>query len=196
MLRRRICTGIAVLLILLSIMPCQALAVGTSAASSILMDVDSGRVLYEHNADKKMLIASTTKILTALVAIEEGDLHNSVKVSREAAYTEGSAMYLTEGESPTLETLLYGVLLCSGNDAAVAVAQHVGGSVKGFVSLMNEKARELGWNIPPLPIPTVLDDEQHYSTARDMAKLARAALENETLMRIASTRSVTIGDGP
>ena len=77
------------------------------------MDADSGRVLYERNADRKMLIASTTKILTALVAIEEGDLHDTVKVSREAAYTEGSAMYLTEGETLTLETLLYGVLLCS-----------------------------------------------------------------------------------
>ena len=165
----------------------------TSAASAILMDADSGRVLYEQNADRKMLIASTTKILTALVAIEEGDLHDSVKVSREAAYTEGSAMYLTEGETLTLETLLYGVLLCSGNDAAVAVAQHVGGSVKGFVALMNEKARELGMEHSSFANPNGLDDEQHYSTARDMAKLARAALENETLMRIASTRSVTIG---
>lgn len=157
------------------------------------MDADSGRVLYEHNADRKMLIASTTKILTALVAIEEGDLHDSVQVSREAAYTEGSAMYLTEGETLTLETLLYGVLLCSGNDAAVAVAQHIGGSVKGFVALMNEKAQELGMEHSSFANPNGLDDEQHYSTARDMAKLARAALENETLMRIASTRSVTIG---
>jgi len=152
------------------------------------MDADSGRVLYERNADRKMLIASTTKILTALVAIEEGDLHDTVKVSREAAYTEGSAMYLTEGETLTLETLLYGVLLCSGNDAAVAVAQHVGGSVKGFVALMNEKAQELGMEHSSFANPNGLDDEQHYSTARDMAKLARAALENETLMRIASTR--------
>ncbi|MFR5824536.1 MAG: D-alanyl-D-alanine carboxypeptidase family protein, partial [Dysosmobacter sp.] len=100
---------------------------------------------------------------------------------------------LTEGETLTLETLLYGVLLCSGNDAAVAVAQHVGGSVKGFVALMNEKARELGMEHSSFANPNGLDDEQHYSTARDMAKLARAALENETLMRIASTRSVTIG---
>ena len=98
-----------------------------------------------------------------------------------------------EGETLTLETLLYGVLLCSGNDAAVAVAQHVGGSVKGFVALMNEKARELGMEHSSFANPNGLDDEQHYSTARDMAKLARAALENETLMRIASTRSVTIG---
>ena len=192
MTRRFLCCTLAVLC-LYSIFPCRILAVETSAASAILMDADSGRVLYERNADRKMLIASTTKILTALVAIEEGDLHDSVKVSREAAYTEGSAMYLTEGEPLTLETLLYGVLLCSGNDAAVAVAQHVGGSVKGFVALMNEKAQELGMEHSSFANPNGLDDEQHYSTARDMAKLARAALENETLMRIASTRSVTIG---
>ena len=192
MTRRFFCCTLAALC-LYSIFPCRILAVETSAASAILMDADSGRVLYERNADRKMLIASTTKILTALVAIEEGDLHDSVKVSREAAYTEGSAMYLTEGETLTLETLLYGVLLCSGNDAAVAVAQHVGGSVKGFVALMNEKARELGMEHSSFANPNGLDDEQHYSTARDMAKLARAALENETLMRIASTRSVTIG---
>ena len=192
MIRRFFCCTLAVLC-LYSIFPCRILAVETSAASAILMDADSGRVLYERNADRKMLIASTTKILTALVAIEEGDLHDSVKVSREAAYTEGSAMYLTEGEALTLEALLYGVLLCSGNDAAVAVAQHVGGSVKGFVALMNEKAQELGMEHSSFANPNGLDDEQHYSTARDMAKLARAALENETLMRIASTRSVTIG---
>ena len=192
MTRRFLCCTIAALC-LYSIFPCRISAVETSAASAILMDADSGRVLYERNADRKMLIASTTKILTALVAIEEGDLHDSVKVSREAAYTEGSAMYLTEGETLTLETLLYGVLLCSGNDAAVAVAQHVGGNVKGFVALMNEKAQELGMEHSSFANPNGLDDEQHYSTARDMAKLARAALENETLMRIASTRSVTIG---
>ena len=190
--RRFLCCTLAALC-LYSIFPCRISAVETSAASAILMDADSGRVLYERNADRKMLIASTTKILTALVAIEEGDLHDTVKVSREAAYTEGSAMYLTEGETLTLETLLYGVLLCSGNDAAVAVAQHVGGSVKGFVALMNEKAQELGMEHSSFANPNGLDDEQHYSTARDMAKLARAALENETLMRIASTRSVTIG---
>ena len=157
------------------------------------MDADSGRVLYERNADRKMLIASTTKILTALVAIEEGDLHDSVKVSREAAYTEGSAMYLTEGETLTLETLLYGVLLCSGNDAAVAVAQHVGGSVKGFVALMNEKARELGMEDTSFANPSGLDDDGHYSTARDMARLAVYAAGNHTFARLCSTRSVTVG---
>lgn len=178
---------------LYSTFPCQAFAVSTSAASAILMDADSGRVLYAQNADRKMRIASTTKIMTALVAIEQGDLSDTVKVSREAAYTEGSAMYLKEGETLTLETLLYGLLLCSGNDAAVAVAQHIGGSVKKFVALMNTRAAELGMADTSFANPNGLDDEAHFSTARDMAKLAQAALNNETLMRIASTRSVTIG---
>ncbi len=193
MLRRRICTVFAVLLILLSVLPCQVMAVGTSATSSILMDVDSGRVLYEHNADKQMLIASTTKILTALVAIREGDLDDVVKVSREAAMTEGSSMYLKEGEELTLETLLYGLLLCSGNDAAVAIADHVGGSQEGFVRMMNETAQELGMEHSSFANPNGLDHEDHCSTARDMARLACAAVNNETLVRIASTKTVTIG---
>ena len=192
MLRRFLCCAFAAIS-LYSIFPCQTFAVETSATAAILMDAASGRVLYEQNADRKMRIASTTKILTALVAIERGKLSDTVKVSREAAYTEGSAMYLKEGETLTLETLLYGLLLCSGNDAAVAIAQHIGGSVKGFVSMMNEKARELGMDDSSFANPNGLDDESHYSTARDMAKLARAALENEPLVRIASTRSITIG---
>ena len=180
-------------LALLSLLPGRAEGVGTSAASAILMDVDSGRVLYEQNADAKMLIASTTKIMTALVAVRDGKLSDTVTVSREAAYTEGSSMYLKEGEELTLETLLYGLMLCSGNDAAVAVAEHVGGSVQGFVKRMNETARELGMDHSSFANPNGLDDEKHYSTARDMAVLACAALENETVLRIASTRSITIG---
>ena len=171
----------------------RARAVDLSASAAILVDADSGRVLYERNADARMLIASTTKILTALVAIRDGNLGDTVKVSREAACTEGSSMYLEEGEELTLETLLYGLLLCSGNDAAVAIAEHVGGSVGGFVERMNETALELGMENSSFANPNGLDDENHYSTARDMALLARAALENETLLRVASTRTVSVG---
>ena len=178
---------------LLSVMTCHANALSTSASAAILVDAESGRVLYEQNADTKMLIASTTKIMTALVAIREGNPSDIVTVSREAAYTEGSAMYLKEGEKLTLETLLYGLMLCSGNDAAVAIAEHVGGSVEGFVKLMNETAGELGMTSTSFANPNGLDDEKHYSTARDMAVLACAALDNAALMRIASTRSITIG---
>ncbi|WP_298030627.1 D-alanyl-D-alanine carboxypeptidase family protein [uncultured Dysosmobacter sp.] len=190
---KRLCCWAFSLLILYSILPCQALAVSTSATSAILVDADSGRVLYEQNADKRMLIASTTKIMTALVAIRKGDPSDVVTVKREAALTEGSSMYLKEGEQLTLETLLYGLMLCSGNDAAVAIADHVGGSQAGFAAMMNETARELGMDSSSFANPNGLDAEGHYSTARDMAVLARAAMENETLVRIASTRTITIG---
>lgn len=176
------------------LMPVTAEAVGTSAVSAILVDADSGRVLYQQNADKKMLIASTTKIMTALVAIQEGTLSDVVTVSSHAAGTEGSSMYLREGEQLTLETLLYGLMLCSGNDAAVAIAEHVGGSVPGFVKKMNEMAVQLGMKSSSFANPNGLDDERHYSTARDMAVLAQAALKNETFVRIVSTKSVTIGN--
>ena len=166
---------------------------GISATAAILMDADSGRVLYERNADREMLIASTTKILTALVALREGDLSDTVTVSRHAANTEGSAMYLEAGEKLTLETLLYGLLLCSGNDAAVAIAEHIAGSEERFADRMNEMAAELGMEHSSFANPNGLDHPDHYSTARDMAILACAAMENETLVRIASTRSVTIG---
>lgn len=184
---------IAVMLLLFSIFPCHAMGVSTSATSAILMDAESGRVLYEQNADREMLIASTTKIMTALVAIREGSLSDSVKVSRSAAYTEGSSMYLKEGEELTLETLLYGLMLCSGNDAAVAIAEHISGSQGEFAHLMNETARELGMEHSSFANPNGLDAEGHYSTARDMAVLACAAMENETLARIVSTRTVSIG---
>lgn len=178
---------------LFSVFPCQAGAISTSASSAILMDVDSGRVLYAQNADARMLIASTTKIMTALVAIEEKPLSDRVTVSHAAAYTEGSSMYLKEGETLTLETLLYGLLLCSGNDAAVAIAEYVGGDERGFVAMMQAKAKTLGMTATSFANPNGLDDEAHYSTARDMGRLACAAVNNETLVRIASTKSITIG---
>ena len=192
MLKRFFCTVLAAAC-LAGVLPEPAKAVSTSATAAILVDVDSGRVLYEQNADRQMLIASTTKILTAMVALREGTLTDTVQVSRAAAYTEGSSMYLKEGEELTLETLLYGLLLCSGNDAAVAIAEHVGGSVKGFVRKMNALAKELGMEHSSFANPNGLDDEAHYSTARDMAKLACAAVNEPMLVRIASTRSVTIG---
>ena len=158
---QKIAGALLAAVLLFSSFPCQALAINTSAVSAILVDVDSGRVLYEQNADARMLIASTTKILTALVAIEEGDLPDTVKVSREAACTEGSSMYLKEGERLTLETLLYGLLLCSGNDAAVAIADHVGGSQAGFIKLMTQKAKELGMTDSSFANPNGLDAEGH-----------------------------------
>jgi len=183
--------GALCLALLLCLTP--AKAVGTSATSAVLMDADSGRVLYAQNENAKMLIASTTKIMTALVAIENGDLSKEWTVKKQETLVEGTSMYLREGERLTLETLLYGLLLCSGNDAALAVADAVAGSQEKFVSMMNAKARALGMTGSSFANPNGLDDEKHYSTALDMARLACAAINNQTLMRIASTKSVTIG---
>ena len=163
-----------------------------SAESFIVVDADSGRVLYEENADAKMLIASTTKIMTALVAIEHGSLSDTVTVSDAAAGVEGSSMYLKAGDKIGLEQLLYGMLLVSGNDAAAAVACHIAGDVDSFVELMNDKARELGMTNSSFANPHGLDDENHYSTARDMAVLTRAALDNQELAGILATKTVTI----
>ena len=175
--------------------PLRAEAVSTSATSAFLVDVDSGRVLYEHNADAKMLIASTTKILTALVAIEEGDLSQTVTVSREAAYTEGSSMYLKEGEKLTLETLLYGLMLCSGNDAAVAIAEAVSGSVEAFAQRMNAMAAELGMTHTRFVNACGLDAEGHYSSARDVAAMSLALLRHPKILEYSGIWMDTLRGG-
>lgn len=166
-------------------------AVEVSAAAAILMDADSGRLLYDKNGEKRMLIASTTKLMTALVALEQGGLQQEITVTG-GHMAEGSSMYLRPGEKLTLETLLYGLLLCSGNDAALAVTECMGGAVP-FVARMNEKAAELGMENTHFANPNGLDDEAHYSTAEDMAKLAAAAMDDPVLRRVASTRTARIG---
>lgn len=165
-----------------------------SAAGAVLMDAGTGRVLWERDSHSRRLIASTTKLMTALVALESGHgLEERVTVAPEWAGAEGSSIYLRPGEEVTLETLLYGLLLRSGNDAALAIAGHCGGTVDSFVSRMNQKARELGMKDTGFANPNGLDAEGHYSSAYDMAVLARACLENETLAKIAATKSVTLG---
>lgn len=165
-----------------------------SAAGAVLMDGDTGRVLYEKDSHTRRPIASTTKLMTALVALESGhDLEEMVTVAREWTGVEGSSLYLRPGEELTLEALLYGLLLRSGNDAALAIAGHCGGSVEEFVSRMNRKARELGMKDTGFANPNGLDAEGHCSSAYDMALLARACLENEALAKIAATKSITLG---
>ena len=164
----------------------------TSASCAVLMEQESGRILYEHNAHEQRLIASITKLMTALVAVQSGmDLQEVVSIPREAVGAEGSSLYLKEGETLTLETLLYGMLLHSGNDAALAVAICCGGSVEAFVSDMNQKAEELGMVNTHFENPNGLDGKTHYSTAYDMALLARACLEHEALAEILQTKSTT-----
>ncbi|QQE72824.1 D-alanyl-D-alanine carboxypeptidase [Brevibacillus composti] len=166
-----------------------AAAPGISAEAAALIDVASGRILYSKNGSKKMRIASLTKTMTAIVAIENGRMEEVVRVPKEAVGVEGSSIYLKEGEKLTLEELLYGLMLRSGNDAAVAVAHHVGGSVPGFVYLMNEKAAMLGMAHTHFTNPHGLDDSNmHYSTAEDMAKLSAYALKNPLFRQIVSTK--------
>ena len=165
-----------------------------SAASAVLMDAGTGRVLYEKDGRTPRLIASTTKLMTALVALESGHgLEEVVTVAPEWAGVEGSSIYLRPGEEITLEALLYGLLLRSGNDAALAIAGHCGGTVEDFVVQMNQKARELGMKDTGFANPNGLDAEGHRSSAYDMALLARACLENKELAKIAATKSITLG---
>lgn len=183
------------LLIVLSllVLPVYGAQPTLSACSAILMDRESGRVLYEKNAGERRSIASITKLMTALVAVElHPDLSSTVTVEREWTGAEGSSMYLKPGEELSLEALLYGLLLSSGNDAALAVAGYCAGDVESFVAEMNKKAAQLGMNDTHFANPNGLDDPQHYSTAYDMALLARAVLEQEELRTIASTRSIFI----
>jgi len=195
--------NILLMLALLIFTPNQALAkqtaiqttnqslIETNAVSAILVDVQSGRILYQKNIDQRMRIASLTKIMTAIIAIEQGNLNDTVKTSDRAFGVEGSSIYLKRGEKLSLENMLYGLMLRSGNDAAVAVAEHIGGSVEGFVYLMNEKAAYLGMNHSHFMNPHGLDHEQHYSTARDMGILTAYALKNPVFKQIVSTKVKT-----
>ncbi len=168
-------------------------AVETSAASAALIEQSSGRVLYEQNAGQERLIASITKIMTAITALEHGDKTREYTVTAQDM-AEGSSMYLKPGDVLRLEELLYGLMLASGNDAALAVAHCVSGSVEAFVDLMNETARHLGLTHTHFVNPNGLDAEGHYSSAGDMAALAAYALQNQDFRRIVSTASITIGD--
>ncbi|NLA26460.1 MAG: D-alanyl-D-alanine carboxypeptidase, partial [Firmicutes bacterium] len=139
-----------------------------SAVAAILIDRDSGRVLWEKEARRRLPIASTTKIMTALLALERGCEEDPVRVSRKAAETEGSSIWLERGEQKTLGELLYGLMLRSGNDAAVAIAEHIGGTEKDFVLMMNEEAAALGAKDTLFSNPHGLPGGIHYSTARDL----------------------------
>ncbi len=161
-----------------------------SGQAAILMEQESGRVLYEKDAHRQLRIASITKIMTAILAVESGKMDEMVTVSSNAFGTEGSSLYLRLGEKIKLEDLVYGLMLRSGNDSAVAIAEHVGGSLDGFVYLMNEKAKEIGMYNTVFNNPHGLDDhEEHYSTAYDMALLTRYAMKNEQYRVISATKS-------
>jgi D-alanyl-D-alanine carboxypeptidase (penicillin-binding protein 5/6) len=180
---------IIALTMIFSCIPKQTEAQEVSAQSAILMEQQSGRVLFEKDAYTKRRIASITKIMTAILAIESGKMNETVRVSSRAVRAEGSSIYLKEGEKIKLRDLVYGLMLRSGNDAAIAIAEHVGGSVEGFVFLMNQKAAEIGMRDTHFANPHGLDDaENHYSTAYDMALLMRYAMQNKEFRKVAGTK--------
>ena len=165
-----------------------------SAGGVMLMDACTHKVLYAKNAHEKLPMASTTKIMTAILAIETGKLDALVTVPKEAYGVEGSSMYLRLGEKISLRDLVYGLMLVSGNDAAVAIAINVGGSIAGFAALMNEKAKALGAQNTHFVTPNGLHDAEHYTTAYDLALIASYAMQNETFREIVGTtyyRTVT-----
>ena len=184
----------AVLLAPVLCQPCRAAGPPQlSAASAILVDAESGRVLYAQDADERRSIASITKLMTALVAVESTpDVDEVVTIRPEWTGAEGSSMYLGAGEGVSLKGRVYGLVLASGNDAAVAIAGYCAGDVETFVDWMNEWAAELGMENTHFANPNGLDQEGHYSTAADMAKLARVVMEHELLADIVGTKSIAI----
>lgn len=166
-----------------------------SARSAALVEMESGRLLYGKNENEQRPMASTTKIMTTLVAIESGRLDEGITVTDEMVRVEGSSMGLLPGYKVTLLDLCYGMLLQSGNDASNAVAFHLSGSLEGFSVLMNEKAKELGLENSNFITPSGLDAPGHCSTALDMARLGAAAMKNSTFAEIAGSRSAAIEVG-
>lgn len=159
----------------------------TYAKSALLMERDSGRVIYSYNAHLKLPPASTTKIMTALIAIEYGNLDDIVKINEKSVGIEGSSIYLRKGEELTLRDLVYGLMLRSGNDAAVAIAYHISGSIDKFSALMNYKAKSIGAYNTNFTNPHGLHDENHYTTAYDLALITREALKYEEFRKVSST---------
>ena len=188
---RTLCLLLAFLL-LTSNIPCHAAAPTLSASAFVLMDADSGRVLLAKNETEERPIASTTKIMTALVALRSSKLTDSVQVKREHL-REGSSMYLAPGETLTMEALLYGLMLPSGNDAAECIADYCGPGTARFVQRMNDTAAALGMTHSAFANPSGLDAEGHHSCALDMARLMACAMREPAFAQIVSAKAATVG---
>lgn len=171
---------------------CRVYALNISAASAVLIDTQTGNALYEKNADKKMPMASTTKIMTAICAIENTNTNMPVKIDSRSAGVEGSSIYLKAGEVISIKELLYGMMLNSGNDAATALAIATSGSVEEFALLMNKTARRIGALSTNFVNPSGLYDDNHYTTARDLARITSYAMKNPLFCHIVSTRELKI----
>ena len=181
-----------VIILMTTCFPQNSLAVSISAQYACVMNAQTGQVIFEKNAYEKHSMASTTKIMTALLALENAGKNELVTVSANAAGTEGSSIYLKAGEIIPMDDLLYGLMLESGNDAAIAVAEHVGGSVDYFAKMMTARAMEIGAKNTQFKNPNGLDEEGHYTTAYDLALITRTALLNPRFAEIVSTKRKSI----
>ncbi len=169
----------------------RAKAMETQARASIVLEAATGQVFFEENADEPLGMASTTKIMTALVALENAEIDGLVTVPESCVGIEGSSLYLKAGEQLSLRELLYGLMLESGNDAAEVIAVHVAGSRESFVDMMNRRALSLGCTHTHFDNPSGLTSSEHYASARDMAIIMAAAMENPIFEQITATRSIT-----
>ena len=184
--------AILCLIPLLRTVKISAAEISLSAKSAILIEAESRAVLFQKNAFTPLPMASTTKIMTALVAAESGDLDRTVKIDDRAVGVEGSSIYLAKGESMSMKDLLYALMLASANDAAAAIAYEISGSIEGFAALMNQKATALGLTSTHFTNPHGLHHEKHYTTAYDLAILTASALENEDIAEICASKSAAI----
>lgn len=166
--------------------------IGISAPSAALIDFNTGQILYEKNADQKMYPASITKILTAIIALENSNLNDKVTAGEDVLNIDGNKIYISPGETLPMKDLVYSLLIASANDSAIVIADHIGGSVGGFVDIMNKKAAEIGAKNTHFNNPNGLHDDNHYTTARDMALIARYAMQNETFRNIVTTMKYVI----
>lgn len=176
-------------------MPQKVTAIGLSAECACVIDAMTGRIIYEKNMNKQHTMASTTKIMTALVALENSNPDDVVTVSENAAGTEGTSLYLKAGQKAAMKDLLYGLMLQSGNDAAIAIAEGVSGTVSDFAVLMNKKCEEIGVKNSSFKNPNGLDEDGHFTTAYDLAVITREAMKNEKFREIVSTKSKQILNG-
>ncbi len=169
-----------------------SVSLGISASSAIVMAVQTGEVIYEHNAREKRSMASTTKIMTALLTLEKADLKKQITVTEKEVKVEGTSMGLLPDDKVTFEGLVYGMLLQSGNDAANVAAVKLGGSVENFIDMMNKRASEIGMYDTNFVTPSGLDDDEHYSTAYDMALLGCEAIKNADFRYICSQKKAVV----
>ena len=170
-------------------------AISTSARAAIVISGDTGEVIYSQNAQEKLPMASTTKIMTALILCEQGDMEKVITVTDQMVRVEGTSMGLLAGDKVSHKALLYGMLLASGNDAANVTAYALGGTIDGFVKMMNTKAKELGLSNTHFETPSGLDGDEHYTTAYDLAMLAKVCMENPLFYEAASSKSATLEYG-